>query len=74
MTSGAENIVTLDLVLPEELVTSDADMLQHYGKPPDGCEADEQAFSIGGVPGMVRANDVLHRFTSFAAGAFLFVV
>ena len=36
---------------------SDADappMLQHYGKPPDGCDADEQAFSISGIPGSVR--------------------
>ena len=31
-------------------------MLQHYGKPPDGCDADEQAFSIQGIPGSVRCD------------------
>lgn len=31
-----------------------AGMLGHYGKPPTDCEADEQAFQISGVPGMVR--------------------
>ena len=31
-----------------------SNMLGHYGKPPSGCEADEKAFQISGVPGMVR--------------------
>ena len=30
-----------------------ATILGHYGKPPEGCDADEKAFQISGVPGMV---------------------
>ena len=29
--------------------------LQHYGPPPDGCEADEKAFQISGIPGGICA-------------------
>ena len=29
------------------------DMLQHYGKPPAECGADEKVFQIAGVPGVV---------------------
>ncbi len=44
--------------LAGQVVASDdamlAAMLGHYGKPPSGCLADEAAFEISGVPGMVR--------------------
>jgi hypothetical protein len=52
--TAAADITTLHLVIPDALeATSDADMLQHYAKPP-ACDSDEQAFAIGGIPGMVR--------------------
>ena len=57
--AAAADTKQLHLVLPAELEASKADsetpMLQHYGKPPE-CDADEQAFSIQGIPGAVSEN------------------
>ena len=33
----------------------DSSKLGHYGPPPDGCESDEQAFQISGIPGGICA-------------------
>jgi hypothetical protein len=33
-----------------------AAMLQHYGKPPADCGADEKVFQIAGVPGVVGSS------------------
>lgn len=40
-----------------ELTAENVDtILGHYGKPPEGCASDEQAFQISGVPGMVNTS------------------
>ena len=46
------NVLTAD----QELDTKTHETtLQHYGPPPDGCEADEKAFQIQGIPGGICA-------------------
>ena len=51
--------VTLHFLAPHPLAGSPLDpgmaaaMLQHYGKPPTECGADEKVFQIAGVPGVV---------------------
>lgn len=61
--AGATN---LELIVPAadveavadhtaETRTFDAPPLGHYGPPPNGCESDEKAFQISGIPGGVCA-------------------
>ena len=60
----ASAMETLQLLHPHEdfaqdiVATSDAN-LEHYGHPPDGCDSDEKAFQIQGVPGMVRRSGIV---------------
>mmetsp|Transcript_26433 Transcript_26433/g.37267 ORF Transcript_26433/g.37267 Transcript_26433/m.37267 type:complete len:146 (-) Transcript_26433:1162-1599(-) len=53
--ASAEDVVAqLHLIRPGGLPTAtDGGATTHYGSPKDGCEADESAFSIMGVPGSV---------------------
>ena len=63
LTAAASASEQLQVKLPAELMTSDttrnvinsdsspSDMLGHYGPPPNGCEKDEKAFQIQGIPG-----------------------
>ena len=53
-TSAEDVVAQLHLIQPGSLVaTADGGATTHYGSPENGCEADETAFSIMGVPGQI---------------------
>ena len=60
-TAAATAELKLDLsaplheMTPDRELTEHSESLSHYGPPPTGCEKDEKAFQIQGIPGGICA-------------------
>eukprot|EP00980_Cylindrotheca_fusiformis_P015981 scaffold4690_cov116-Cylindrotheca_fusiformis.AAC.11 len=57
MSATTEQPIQVELLVPSQMeqVVSDAtgENLGHYGHPPDGCDKDEIAVQITGIPGAI---------------------